>query len=373
LSGLSTALAFPRGGLFLGLLALASPVMTQQPELTIPFDSGLSFRCSQGPGGSYSHTGVRTKYALDFAAPEGTRVLAAADGVAHIFPDEPDPSFKPMDCPTATSKNFGNHVTVDHGHGFFTIYAHLQMFAPNIDGKSVVRGEWLGTVDTTGWSCGNHLHFSLHSGTATNVGTSVSIPATSIRTIVAPQTTVSILSVSDFTCGPEGIGGSYQAPAAAGESPFMYQAFVGGNPGIPGDGIFVSTDSFSQFTLDAAIPLGGVNLLYLTVFPPSGMTPSNLAFSMAALNGPAVGGSPTCSAGQAVTIKGTVIVNGVNGFWGTISADDIAGDVAFIRSSLPGCDILVSDVSLTQLFVPLNSADSVKKLDAASISTVMPH
>lgn len=85
------------------------------------------------------HTGV------DMAAPGGTPILAAYDGVV---------------VQAAYNASMGNYVMIDHGSELYTIYMHAQklMVSP---GDEVARGEQIATVGTTGRSTGNHLHFSV--------------------------------------------------------------------------------------------------------------------------------------------------------------------------------------------------------------------
>lgn len=85
------------------------------------------------------HTGV------DMAAPGGTPILAAYDGVV---------------VQAAYNASMGNYVMIDHGSDLYTIYMHAQklMVSP---GDEVARGEQIATVGTTGRSTGNHLHFSV--------------------------------------------------------------------------------------------------------------------------------------------------------------------------------------------------------------------
>ena len=86
---------------------------------------------------------------MDLAAPEGTPVIAPADGIVVM-----------------TGKNFfysGNMVVVDHGQGLHTIYAHLQDI--NVKkGQTIKQGEKIATVGKTGRVTGPHLHWgaSLH-------------------------------------------------------------------------------------------------------------------------------------------------------------------------------------------------------------------
>ncbi|MEQ7126925.1 M23 family metallopeptidase [Actinopolymorpha sp. B11F2] len=86
------------------------------------------------------HTG------LDFAASQGTPARAAAAGTV-VF--------------AGRAGAYGNMITVDHGNGVMTSYAHLRTFAPGVEGASVIPGEMIGEVGTTGNSTGPHLHFEV--------------------------------------------------------------------------------------------------------------------------------------------------------------------------------------------------------------------
>ena len=86
-----------------------------------------------------AHTGV------DFAAPKGTRVLAAADG--HI-------------AGAGWRNGYGNAVEIRHGGGISTLYGHLSAFPAGIRaGVRVRQGEPIGFVGATGWATGPHLHY----------------------------------------------------------------------------------------------------------------------------------------------------------------------------------------------------------------------
>jgi murein DD-endopeptidase MepM/ murein hydrolase activator NlpD len=86
-----------------------------------------------------AHTGV------DFAAPNGTRVLAAADG--HVL--------------SAGWRNgYGNAVEIKHGGAISTLYGHLSGYAGGIRaGTRVRQGDAIGYVGATGWATGPHLHY----------------------------------------------------------------------------------------------------------------------------------------------------------------------------------------------------------------------
>ena len=84
---------------------------------------------------------------IDLVAPAGTPVYAAADGVV---------------VDAAPNGRYGNWIRIDHGGKLATVYGHLMAFAPGIEpGESVVRGELIGFVGSTGRSTGAHLHFEV--------------------------------------------------------------------------------------------------------------------------------------------------------------------------------------------------------------------
>lgn len=82
---------------------------------------------------------------VDFAAPKGTAIYAAYDGVV---------------AAAAYSGSMGNYVMIDHGDGLYTVYMHASALYVEKD-DIVVRGETIAAVGSTGRSTGNHLHFSV--------------------------------------------------------------------------------------------------------------------------------------------------------------------------------------------------------------------
>ena len=87
------------------------------------------------------HT-VRMHTGIDYAAPTGTPIKAAADGEV-IF--------------NGWNGGFGNTVMIRHANGVETLYGHMSAFSP-ADGR-VRAGEVIGFVGTTGRSTGPHLHY----------------------------------------------------------------------------------------------------------------------------------------------------------------------------------------------------------------------
>ena len=93
--------------------------------------------------GSPPHEGV------DIAAPEGTAVLAAADGKV-IYSG-------------SGVKGYGNLILVRHLRGLVTVYAHNRINL--VRERALVRkGQVIAEVGHTGRATGDHLHFELREG-----------------------------------------------------------------------------------------------------------------------------------------------------------------------------------------------------------------
>ncbi len=83
---------------------------------------------------------------IDFSANEGVEVHATGDGKVVAV--------------ETTQWGYGKMVTIDHGYGYKTRYAHLKNFAVR-KGQNVSRGQLIGRVGTTGKSTGAHLHYEV--------------------------------------------------------------------------------------------------------------------------------------------------------------------------------------------------------------------
>jgi len=58
------------------------------------------------------------------------------------------------------NESYGNFIKIDHGNGWFTLYAHLDTVNVNV-GDNVLKGDILGNMGNTGNSYGAHLHFEV--------------------------------------------------------------------------------------------------------------------------------------------------------------------------------------------------------------------
>jgi murein DD-endopeptidase MepM/ murein hydrolase activator NlpD len=56
---------------------------------------------------------------------------------------------------------YGNHVVVEHGYGYRTLYAHMSALKATV-GRKVERNTILGYLGNTGRSSGPHLHYSVY-------------------------------------------------------------------------------------------------------------------------------------------------------------------------------------------------------------------
>ncbi|UAW98309.1 M23 family metallopeptidase [Halopseudomonas nanhaiensis] len=126
---------------------------------------GGPFRVTQGPGGKYSHTGAKGRFAIDIAMPVGTPILASRPGVV----------VKTENQQTGRGNNpAGNFVRVLHDDGTMGVYLHLKQGSVAVrEGQRVDAGSLLALSGNTGNSTGPHLHFVVQR----NVGLeTVSIP-----------------------------------------------------------------------------------------------------------------------------------------------------------------------------------------------------
>jgi len=88
----------------------------------------------------------RNHKGLDIAAPGGTEIYAAADGI--------------VIAAGWNTGGYGNVVQIAHEDGYQTVYAHMSAVLVSTD-QEVHRGQLIGLVGTTGQSTGNHCHFEV--------------------------------------------------------------------------------------------------------------------------------------------------------------------------------------------------------------------
>lgn len=87
---------------------------------------------------------------IDLAAPIGTPIYAAADGIVTRVAHQGD-------------RGYGSFIVIDHGGGMSTLYAHMYPHQVQVQvGERVKKGQRIGSVGNNGRSTGPHLHFEIH-------------------------------------------------------------------------------------------------------------------------------------------------------------------------------------------------------------------
>ena len=121
-----------------------SPVQTSG---TVASGGGSSDYLNPVPG-SVRSQGLHGYNGIDLAADHGTPVLAAASGEVIVSKL------------SGWNGGYGLYVVIKHPNGTQTLYAHLSTTNVSV-GQSVVAGQMIGRVGSTGRSTGNHLHFEV--------------------------------------------------------------------------------------------------------------------------------------------------------------------------------------------------------------------
>jgi murein DD-endopeptidase MepM/ murein hydrolase activator NlpD len=114
-------------------------VPSAQPLADALLGSQFGTRIDPFTGRRVAHEG------LDFSAPVGAPILAAAAGVVVVAARHP---------------GYGNQIDIDHGDGLVTRYAHASKLDV-AEGAIVRQGQKIAEVGSTGRSTGPHLHFEV--------------------------------------------------------------------------------------------------------------------------------------------------------------------------------------------------------------------
>ena len=86
-------------------------------------------------------------YGVDFSAPKGTPIYATGDGTISKV--------------KKSRRGFGNHVVINHGYGYESLYGHMSKYTVR-RGQKIKRGDVIGYVGSTGKSTAPHLHYEVH-------------------------------------------------------------------------------------------------------------------------------------------------------------------------------------------------------------------
>lgn len=85
-------------------------------------------------------------WGMDFTSPKGSPIYATGDGK--------------VTRADSNSSGYGNHIRIDHGFGYVSLYAHMSKYNVTA-GRKVKRGDLIGFVGSTGRSEAPHLHYEV--------------------------------------------------------------------------------------------------------------------------------------------------------------------------------------------------------------------
>ncbi len=83
---------------------------------------------------------------MDFAAEQGTPIYATGDGT--------------IERADNMAQGYGNHVVINHGFGYQTLYGHMSKIVARA-GQKIARGQLIGYVGSTGLSTAPHVHYEV--------------------------------------------------------------------------------------------------------------------------------------------------------------------------------------------------------------------
>jgi len=125
--------------LFLTRDSITSTIPQGRPIAGGWLSSSFGYRIDPFNGKKTFHSGI------DFAAKEGTEVVAVADGIVSFIGER---------------NGYGELIELDHGNGYVTRYAHNEKITVKT-GDRIKKGEPIALVGSTGRSTGPHVHYEV--------------------------------------------------------------------------------------------------------------------------------------------------------------------------------------------------------------------
>jgi murein DD-endopeptidase MepM/ murein hydrolase activator NlpD len=246
-------------------------VIATRESYRLPLPAGEPWMLTQGPYGGFSHYG-QALHAFDIAPVRGRCLVAMRGGTVHAYDRGMVQSH--------ASRTFGNYITIDHGDGEYSHYAHLATGTFVVrTGQRVEQGQALATVGNSGYTFpmggGHHVHVhvtrsfgiasqsipfefedlrasSRHRGV---IVSSNSSPLCNCARPVAPQlATAPVLLTGSASAAPPRPG----AKTEKGSAPFSewWNTFVTVRPGVRTLEVSVTPDPGSDVDLHLVSPSG---------------------------------------------------------------------------------------------------------------------
>ena len=177
----------------------------------LPIVAGEPWVVTQGPYGTFSHWG-RSLHAYDIAPRAGRCIVAMRAGVVHVH----DVGARQDHA----HRTFGNYITIDHGNGEYSHYAHLAAGTFVVrEGEHVEQGQALAVVGNSGYTLGEGGGYHVH----VHVTRSPSISAPSVPFVFedlhgplhSPAVVVSSNASPKCDCHVKSSGGAIAAATSA--------------------------------------------------------------------------------------------------------------------------------------------------------------
>ncbi len=149
-------IAAPMGFVWSGLVECTTDEPPPPTGFWLPLECGMSAKITQGNFGNFSHQGT-SAYAFDFSLGVGTPLVAIADGEVIYVYDKTKPGDPCYNGGDASCIDKANLVTLLHGDGTTSLYAHLSAVKVTV-GATVPRGPAVGLSGSSGYSTGRHAH-----------------------------------------------------------------------------------------------------------------------------------------------------------------------------------------------------------------------
>jgi hypothetical protein len=140
-----------------GRMSRPSQFLIETGGYKLPTAAGVPWVITQGPYGTFSHWG-NSLHAFDIAPRAGSCVVAMKAGIAYTRDLGLQQDHR--------HHSFGNYITIDHGNGEFSHYAHLATGTFVVkNGEHVEQGQALATAGNSGYTLGEgggyHVHVSV--------------------------------------------------------------------------------------------------------------------------------------------------------------------------------------------------------------------
>lgn len=136
-----------------GATPSSGTVTTSRSRMIASYPSYEGYYTHPVPAG-HKTQGIHGYNGVDYGAPVGTPVYAAAEGTVIVS------RFTTGYCGRYCGGGYGNYIVIEHPNGTQTLYGHLSAVYTQF-GVHVDKGQWIGEVGNTGKSTGPHLHFEV--------------------------------------------------------------------------------------------------------------------------------------------------------------------------------------------------------------------